>query len=268
MTDPVFDPSIARWKLVRDGDEIVTPGATLLPVRFRDQPAMLKVSSEVEERRGGALMRFWNGDGAVRVFAQHGDALLMERATGSQSLAGMARTGRDNETSRILCAVAARLHAPRGAIPDGFVPLPRRFAALETAASRHGGIFAEAWGVAAELLAAPRDVTTLHGDLHHMNVLDAGVRGWLAIDPKCVGGERGFDLANIFHNPDRAVATAPGRLTRQLHVVADAAQIERDRLLRWVFAYSGLSAAWHIEDAEDPTLALDIAAIAAAELAA
>jgi type IV secretion system protein VirD4 len=33
------------------------------------------------------------------------------------------------------------------------------------------------------LLAEPRDVGVLHGDLHHDNVLDFGARGWLAIDP-------------------------------------------------------------------------------------
>lgn len=168
--------------------------------------------------------------------------------------------------SRALCAAAACLHTPRGAIPDGFVPLRRWFAALEVAASRDGGIFATAWDVAAKLLAAPRDVAALHGDLHHMNVLDAGPRGWLAIDPKCVVGERGFDLAIIFGDPDRAVVLKPGRFARQADVIAAAAAIERERLLRWSLAQSALSAAWHIEDNEDPTLALDVAALALAEL--
>jgi streptomycin 6-kinase len=39
-------------------------------------------------------------------------------------------------------------------------------------------------------------------------------------------------------------------------------------LLRWVFAYAGLSAAWILGDGDDPTLDLTIAKIAAAELAA
>jgi streptomycin 6-kinase len=59
------------------------------------------------------------------------------------------------------------------------------------------------------LLAEPREVGVLHGDLHHGNVLDFGVRGWLAIDPKGLLGERGFDFANIFTNPISQIR--PGR---------------------------------------------------------
>jgi streptomycin 6-kinase len=47
--------------------------------------------------------------------------------------------------------------------------------------------------------------------------------------------------------------------------VAEAAGLDRDRLLRWILAYSGLSAAWSLEDGQDPALALAVAGIAAAE---
>ena len=40
----------------------------------------------------------------------------------------------------------------------------------------------------------------LHGDLHHENIMH-GPRGWLAIDPKGVLGDPGFDAANMFYNP-------------------------------------------------------------------
>ncbi|HEX2211426.1 MAG TPA: aminoglycoside phosphotransferase family protein, partial [Longimicrobium sp.] len=94
-----------------------------------------------------------------------------------------------------------------------------------------------------------------------------GARGWLAIDPKGLVGERGFDFANLFCNPDLETATSPGRLARQAGVVAAAAGMERARLLRWVLAWAGLSAAWSLEDADDATLALAVAEIAAGELA-
>jgi streptomycin 6-kinase len=110
-------------------------------------------------------------------------------------------------------------------------------------------------------------VCVLHGDLHHGNVLDFAERGWLAIDLKGLAGERGFDFANIFCNPDVAVATAPGRLKRQASVVAEAARLDRARLLRWILAYAGLSAAWTIGESGDPKLALSIAEMAA-EIAA
>jgi len=89
---------------------------------------------------------------------------------------------------------------------------------------------------------------------------------WLAIDPKGLLGERGFDFANIFCNPDGPIATAPGRLKRQIDVVASAAALEHRRLLKWVLAYAGLSAAWSLGEGERPNLALAVAAQAAAAL--
>jgi streptomycin 6-kinase len=119
---------------------------------------------------------------------------------------------------------------------------------------------------ARELLDAPQEVGVLHGDLHHGNVLDFGPRGWLAIDPKGLVGERGFDFANIFCNPDAAVALAPGRLARQTSIVADAAGLDRTRLLQWIVACAGLSAAWIMGDGDHPVLELAVAESAAAEL--
>jgi streptomycin 6-kinase len=261
----LFETYLRRWSLVPDGAPIVTHTSELLPVRRDGAPLMLKVSQAEEERFGGLLMLWWNGDGAVRVVAHDADALLMERAVGSRSLADMARRGEDDEASAILCAVAARLHAPRPGPPPALLPLDARFRALFAVAGQ-GGVLAEAAATARALLDSPRDIGVLHGDLHHDNVLDAGPRGFLAIDPKRLRGERGFDFANLFCNPDAAVALAPGRLARQAGIVAAAAGLDRRRLLQWILAYAGLSAAWHVEDGTDPALALAVGALALAEL--
>jgi streptomycin 6-kinase len=263
----VFADYLARWGLTPDGEPIATRSSDLLPVRRAGLPAMLKIAREEEERRGGRLVSWWDGDGAARVLAQDGAALLLERATGKGSLVEMAQSGRDDEASRVLCAVVARLHAPRGCPLPELIPLPRWFDALEPAAARHGGIFGPAAATARELLANPSEVVVLHGDIHHGNVLDFGPRGWLAIDPKGLVGERYFDFANLFCNPGLAIATAPGRLARQATVVAKAAGLDRGRLLRWILAWAGLSAAWHLEDGEPAEIALTVARLAAAELA-
>lgn len=263
----VFQRSLALWRLVPDGAPITTRSSRLLPVRCPDGTlAMLKIAVEEEEARGAALMAWWAGDGAARVLARDGDALLLERAVGGSSLAEMVRQGQDSEASRILCAVAARLHTPRDAPPPGLVPLASWFRELEPSAAHHGGVLREAAAAARELLAEPREVTILHGDIHHGNVLDFGPRGWLAIDPKGLIGERGFDYANIFCNPDAAVAASPGRLARQVGIVADAAALEPTRLLKWVLAYAGLSAAWTLGEGGTPGLAPAVAAEAAGRL--
>ena len=200
---------LERWQLAPDGDWIETPSSLLLAVRRNGEPAMLKIAREEEERRGGRLMAWWDGDGAARVLAHDEDALLLERAAGPRSLSAMAASGEDDEASRILCAVAARLHAPRPNPPPPLVPLRQWFELLAPAANALGGVFAEANATAQELLATSRDVTVLHGDIHHANVLDAGEGGWIAIDPKGLLGERTFDFVNVLRNPDAAVALGP-----------------------------------------------------------
>jgi streptomycin 6-kinase len=108
----------------------------------------------------------------------------------------------------------------------------------------------------------------LHGDIHHENVLDGGARGWLAIDPKGLLGERGFDYANILCNPDIETAGAPARLRAGVAIIAREAGLEPSRILNWALAYAGLSASWTLGDGEDASPALEIAEIAARELQA
>ncbi|RMI17299.1 APH(6) family putative aminoglycoside O-phosphotransferase [Pseudoroseomonas wenyumeiae] len=268
----MFESYLTRWDLAPDGAPITTPAAHLLPVLKDGKRAMLKLSHEADERLGGVLMEWWSGDGAARVFARDGDALLMERATGPASLSDMARSGSDDEACRILCAAAARLHAPRSTPLPELTPLREWFRDLWPAAAQYSGILTRCAETARMLLAEPREVAVLHGDLHHDNVLDFGERGWLAIDPKHLIGERGFDFANIFTNPDladpaRPVATQPGRFTRRLDIIAAAGGLDRRRLLSWVLAWTGLSASWFLgDDAPLAEIALRIAALAATEL--
>lgn len=165
----------------------------------------------------------------------------------------------DAAASRVLCQVAARLHAPRAQPLPELLPLAQWFAALSAAGTTQGGIFTQAATLAQALLAAPQELTVLHGDLHHGNILDGGERGWLAIDPKGLWGERAFDFANLFCNPDHATATRAGRLEKQVAIVCAAAQLEAQRLLAWITAWAGLSALWHIEDGQAPDTALAVA---------
>jgi streptomycin 6-kinase len=253
---------LEEWYLVPDGPLLTTHSSWVLPVRHEDSPAVLKVARIPDEQSGYRLMAWWDGQGAAKVFASSAGALLMERAAGTGDLAKMAWSGQDEEACRILCDTAARLHALRlGLLPE-LHPLEVWFQPLFQLAPQHAAL-APAADIARQLLAAPNAVGPLHGDLHHENVLDFGERGWLAIDPHGLLGETTFDYANIFTNPDlsdpsRPLATLPGRLEARLEVVISATGIEPQRLLRWIVAWTGLSAAWFIGDGEGDGAAIDL----------
>lgn len=147
-------------------------------------------------------------------------------------------------------AAIAALHRQVDRPPFDLIPLTRWFEDLAFAAAQYGGIMTVCAATTPELLETPREIVVVHGDVHHENILDFGSRGWLAIDPKRLIEESGFDYANLFCNPDAETASAAGRLTRQVGVVAEAAGLERKRLLQWIFAWEGLSTAWWLQDGE------------------
>jgi streptomycin 6-kinase len=261
----LFEPWLALWRLVPDGAAFTTRfNSQILPVLSEGRPAILKIASGEEEIRGGALLAWYGGDGAVRVFAREGAAILLERASGPESLAAMARAGRDDEATGILCGCASALHRKRETSPPAsLVPLDIWYRALPRGAAQRGGVFARAWPVANALLAQRTDIVPLHGDLHHENVLNSA-RGWLVIDPKGLIGERAFEFANLFRNPDATTALAPGRLRRQLAIVCREARLDPRRLLEWIFTYAALGAIWSLDEGHDKEAA---AGIAIAELA-
>ena len=169
-----FESFLIRWSLVTDGEPIFTHSSHLLPVTCDDQGLMLKVPLGPEERAGARLMVWWEGEGAARVVEHEDSVTLLERATRDRSLATMARSGEDDETNRMICAVAARLHAPKDRPMPELVPLGQWFEPLEPVSRAQGGLLRQASDAARALLHEPQDTTVLHGDLHHDNVLDFG----------------------------------------------------------------------------------------------
>jgi streptomycin 6-kinase len=259
-------PYMQRWQLQPDGQAFETHSSLLMPVRYQGAAAMLKIAREQEEKFGGLLMCWWQGEGAAQVLAWHEDGILLERAQGRLSLAQMVRDGEDRQATAILCQVVARLHAPRAEPLPELIPLDQWFNSLWPAAQAHGGMLRLSATVAAELLTSPREQTVLHGDIHHDNVLDFAERGWLAIDPKRLYGERAFDYANIFCNPNYGIATDPDIFLCRVEQVSRLAGLDRQRLLQWILAWAGLSAAWFMEDGEAADIDFRVAEQAARAL--
>ena len=211
---------------------------------------MLKIALIPEEVRGARQLAWWDGNGAARVIAIEGGAVLIERAAGG-SLAAMSSGGRDEEATSIVSSVAARLHRAPPPSALELVPLDNWFAPLLEGTAK-GDDFAMAAGNARQLLETKDAEVSLHGDLHHHNLLDFGDGDWRAIDPKGLRGERAFDFVHLLRNPDLAVSSAPGRLEARVAQIAAEAGISRSRLLGWAAAFSALSAVWTIEDEDCP----------------
>lgn len=256
----LFRPWLDKWKLVPQGKPWKTHSSQLLTVRMDGAAAVLKIASDAHEVRGGKLLAWWEGDGAAKVYASSANAFVIERAEGTRSLMTMALQGFDDMASTIACSTVSRLHAhksPSGETPE-LVSLQSWFTEL-TAVSHDSRILQICANQAIKLLSAQQDMTVLHGDIHHDNILDFAERGWLAIDPKGLYGERGYDYANLIVNPDLHTVANPARFDRQVRVVSEQAGLNSQRLLAWVLAVSGLSALWFMQDGDIQHASQDLA---------
>jgi streptomycin 6-kinase len=163
----------------------------------------------------------------------------------------------DGAATDIAAEMLRTLHAPSDTPPPAELqPLRERFQALFQMAEtdRKAGrksLYVAAAEVADRLLADPRDLYPLHGDLHHENIM-FGPRGWLAIDPKGVLGDPAFDAANFFYNPlgHDDLCGDPARIAHMASVFARTINQDEGAILDHAFAYGCLSAAWHAEDAD------------------
>jgi streptomycin 6-kinase len=87
------------------------------------------------------------------------------------------RDGDNDEATRTICAVVAKLHLPKNQSVPSLVPLSEWFEELAPAAQTYGGILSRSAATADDLLSGPREITVLHGDIDHENILQFGDRG-------------------------------------------------------------------------------------------
>jgi len=234
---------------------------------------LLTPDGQQDASSGAAALRWWDGKGAVRLLRADKEAHLLEYAAGDD-LVGLVVRGEDDEATQIIVGVLNQLHmASTMPLPDGLIPLKVWFRDLFKQAEMDSGdglnsTYVRAASLAETLLANPRDVRVLHGDIHHGNIRYHPRRGWLAFDPNGLLGERTFDAANTLCNPMDMpeLVENEGRLRRQAGILADGLGIDVRRVLAYLVAYAGLSASWFLSDGQDPGPTLRIAELAESQL--
>ncbi len=91
----------------------------------------------------------------------------------------------------------------------------------------------------------------IHGDLHHENILSATREPFLAIDPKGIIGEIGYETAVFLNNHLWWLASGTnlkGKLDDAVRRFSEAFGIEQRDLRRWAFTQIALSAWWTFDE--------------------
>jgi streptomycin 6-kinase len=257
----LVDLLAARWSLTVEDHfpgiayNYVAPATRVGPDR-RPTACVLKVSRRLAETRNEiAALRLWEGRGAARLIEESPEigALLIERVEPGTMLVDLAETD-DHGATLVAAGSLRRLWEPAVELTDlsGLRPLSswcaaydRNRAALSRGADGFpAALFRRADALRRDLLASSPGVSALHGDMHHFNVL-RGDRGWLAIDPKGLAGDRHFDVCQFFRNPrDRATAQMN---RRRLDVFCAELGLDRQRVKDWCLVHAVLDACWDFE---------------------
>lgn len=245
MDLPHFQPWLHRWRLTPDGEPFASTWSRLLPVRRDGRALMLKACMAEQEVHGSAFLAGYGGRGAVQVLEREADAVLLERAGGPRNLPDISRAVGEDAAYAILCKAIATLQSAPGPFPVDPIPLGAWFSVIPEASAFAGGVYARAESVLLRLLETTTATASLHGDLHHGNLLDGGERGWLAIDPKGLRGDPACDYAIMLFPGDRPdVVAAPEVVIARIARVASLAGLPRQRLAGWTFCVSAQYAGW------------------------
>lgn len=267
---------LERWDLRVTGPGMHGVTALVLPVvRADGESAVLKLPALDEETAGEALaLRAWGGEGCVRLLEADGatGALLLERLDAGRPLSVVVA-----EDSRRAVAVVGELLGRLTAVPApaglrrlgdvvagmleevpgalGRVAPGRARRLVADCAAAVGEVAGEAageagvqgeqgsqgeWGWSGGRL--------LHWDLHFDNVLAGGREPWLAIDPKPLSGDPGFELLPALVNDFRVE-----EVRWRFDLLAEAVGADRERARAWTLGRVLQNCLWDVEDGEQPS---------------
>jgi streptomycin 6-kinase len=245
---------LERWELTLDGPPMHGVAALVLPVvRADGTRAVLKLQLLDEESEGEPVaLRIWDGDQAVRLLDHDPTTgtMLLERLDPTRMLSHLGDT-------REAVLVIARLLAHLTTVPAP--PGMRRLGDIAQAMlDRTPGAVKhipdlETRRLVTDCAAAVREVIDepgdrlLHWDLHDENVLASDRAPWLAIDPKPLAGDPGFELWPALDNRFDA-----DEIRWRFDAMTDVLGLDRARARAWTLSRLLQNTLWNIEDGRPP----------------
>ncbi|MFD3486426.1 aminoglycoside phosphotransferase family protein [Streptomyces sp. NPDC058665] len=248
---------LKKWELRRTGPAMHGMCALVLPVERADgTPAVLKLQSLDAETAGEPLaLRAWDGDGAVRLleYDEESGTLLLERLDEARDLNAVGVRDGVRVIAELLARLTAR-PAPAGLRGLGNIAeamldeAPTAVRLLADSAERR--LLRDCAASVREVAGEPGD-RLLHWDLHFENVLAPTPRRgedrgpWLAIDPKPLGGDPGFELLPAIVN-----RFDEGDILWRFDLMTEVMGLERERARAWSLGRVLQNCLWGLREGE------------------
>ncbi len=200
-----------------------------------------------------AFLRHHHGKGCVRLLEQDRDAraMLLERALPGLNLSEEF-AGRETEVVESAIGVLLAIQGPPPGDGVEVISLDNWFTNLERC---EGSQFQVEYArKALEIygrLSTQGPKTYLHGDFHPGNIVTATREPYLAIDPKGIVGNVGYDIAVFLNNLHWWQIDKPdmkARLAAAVRQFADAFGIPEIELRQWAYAVQVLGAWWMFDE--------------------
>lgn len=222
--------------------------------------AVLKIGFPDDEEFLGEIetLTIYNGKGAVRILEKDTEncALLLERCIPGNSLHSL-----NNEEQEIsIFAQVARKIWKKAAIDFKFKYLSGEskyfdwyFANLEKCKkSLPEDLVIKAKEKFEHLIKTEGELYLLHSDLHHDNILSSE-RGWLAIDPKGLIGEREYEAGVYILNPykrfkENEKLISHNFFAKRINLISAALGLSKERVSAWAFIKQILALIWSLQD--------------------
>lgn len=208
-------------------------------------PVVLKLGCDAGEVRSEReALEVFRGDACVELYEWGERALVLERLWPEPAGEG--------ETLEAALGLMGALHRPApqdhgmATVGEWCQGLARYLERWPRGGPMERAMVERAWRRANELLSEDREQVVLHGDLHHGNVMRARGRGWCAIDPKGVVGERAYEVCALLRNPPGFARREGGRreLGWRVDLASEVLGVDRARLVAWGWVESVLSQVW------------------------
>nr|WP_308406615.1 aminoglycoside phosphotransferase family protein [Streptomyces sp. AC555_RSS877] len=243
-----------RWELTVDGRPMHGVTALVVPVvRADGTSAVLKLQLLDEESEGEPVaLRVWDGDGAVRLLDRDETTgtMLLERLDPTRMLSHLGDTREAVLVIARLLAHLTAVPAPQGMRRLGDIAeamLDRTRSALSHIPDLDTRrLVADCAAAVREVMDEPGD-RLLHWDLHDENVLASDRAPWLAIDPKPLAGDPGFELWPALDNRFDA-----DEVRWRFDAMTDVLGLDRARARSWTLGRLLQNALWDVEDGRPP----------------
>ena len=200
-------------------------------------------------------MHIFNGEGSIKVLESDNKnfAILLERCVPGNTLSSLD----DEEKETLIFTEVLKKLWKKSPLNSKFPSVGDDLKDFEWSLKKYEEfkdklskeLVTKAWEKYRYLVDTQRDLYLLHSDLHHENILSSE-RGWLAIDPKGVLGEREFEVTAFMRNPIKRakenLLTKEILLTR-LNIISKELDLDKGRMTDWAFSQTVLSAIWNLQ---------------------